>query len=1168
MAEKLTPQQEQAIHNRGGRLLVSAAAGSGKTKVLVDRLLLYVTESQGKVNIDDFLMITYTKAAAAELRGKIAAKLNERMAEDPGNKHLQRQIQRLYLTKISTVHSFCGDILREYAYRLDIPGDFRVADETECQLLQLQVMDKLLEKAYLAGDPAFYAFLDSQEFGRDDRNIPQLVLKVYHSARCHAEPDSWLIKCLESNNCRELKDVSQTQWGKLLILKLHHYLDLQLEAFTNCAVKAEQNGTMDKAAVLFRDTINQLTALRNLSSWDKIVSFGGVDYGRLTFAKNCTDLTLAEQMKAIRNTCKKGLEKQLAAFSDPSSTVLSDLASCFDAAKGLISLVQGFSRDYEAAKKSRRIMDFGDLEHKMLDLLMGKNRTGITSVAEEIGERFVEIMVDEYQDSNEVQDLIFSSLTDKRKNLFMVGDVKQSIYQFRLADPSIFLKKYHEYAPADSALPGEGRKILLSSNFRSAAPVIQAVNDVFTQCMYEDVGGLQYGEDELLREGIPHSVIDEPEIQLCVVDVQSDTYAEEASLTADKIAQLLDGTHYVRDKNGNRPIVSDDIVILLRSPGSVGEEFRYALEKRGIRVNFGNGGDLLETEEAQFLRAMLRVIDNPLQDIPMLSAVTSRYVGFTADDLAVMRAGSRHKLIFDSLKKSDLPKAKRFLDVLHSLRKDATLESLSDLVYKIISVTRMDSILSSFQNYETRRFNLQTFCRLVSDFESTGKKELSRFLDFLDSSEEKGITVAGEHTVSGAVTIMSIHKSKGLEFPVVFLCGLSRDFNREDARDRILCHKDLGIGLSCVDAEKRIRYPSIAKKAIAEKILEDGLSEEMRVLYVAMTRAKDRLIMTYAVKNPEKDIADLVYRMDMCHKNLLISQADCPGTWILLTALRKIESGALFALADRPADLVCSQNPWKVTVEKACCEAGEISEQEVIKSDCPDWEILRDTLSFTYPYSEASQFPSKLTVTGLKGREKDQEVSENAGKEEKSFRRWKKPSFAEDQALSGVEFGNRIHKIMQCLDLKKCHDAAAVGEEIRRLTTNGFIKTSDSIAEDAEMVWHFLNSSLGTKLRNAETVVREFKFSVLRDAGEFIPQLRGEQILLQGVVDCAIIEPDGITVIDFKTDVVTDGNLDSLVSHYSGQVKVYANVLSEIYQKPILSASLYFFRKNLNIPIE
>ena len=589
MAETLTPQQREAVENRGGRLLVSAAAGSGKTKVLVDRLMRYLMDPVHPANIDQFLMITYTKAAAAELRGKIAAKLTELVAADPENHHLQRQLQRLYLTKISTVHSFCGDVLREYAYRLDIPGDFRVADELECGEIRVKVLEKLLDEAYTSQqeNPAFRAFVDSQGLGRDDRQVPEILQQVYDSARCHLDPEAWLTECAAQLQVGEISDVAETPYGQFLLQRLHKWLSLQIGALEHCVAEITGMDGYEKPLALLADTVVQLKRLEECTTWQQIFSFPKLDFGRLTFSKKCVDEDLNNRIKAVREACKKGLEKQLLPFSDSSEQVLADLAASEAAVCGLTDLVRDFDKAYSQAKRNRRILDFGDLEHLMLDLLLGKTRSTPTAAAAEIGSRFVEVMVDEYQDSNAVQDAIYGALTDQRKNLFMVGDVKQSIYQFRLADPLIFLKKYNTFTPADDAKEGEDRKVVLSRNFRSSGGVLEAANDVFRLCMCPTVGGMYYGDDEALYEGLPHAPLGEAEASLFCIDVQQETYPEEAAFVADHIRKLLDGTHFVRQKDQLRPICPEDIVILLRSPGSAGIYFQRALDEVGIRYATG-----------------------------------------------------------------------------------------------------------------------------------------------------------------------------------------------------------------------------------------------------------------------------------------------------------------------------------------------------------------------------------------------------------------------------------------------------------------------------------------------------------------------------------------------------------------------------------------------------
>ena len=464
MAEKLTPKQHQAVYNRGGKLLVSAAAGSGKTKVLVDRILSYLTDPADPANLDDFLIITYTKAAASELRSKIAAKLTERIAQEPENTHLQKQIQRLFLAKISTVHSFCSDILREYAYKLDIAPDFRVADESECWELRDIVMADLLDQAYksIGSDPDFLSFVDSQGLGRDDRFVPEIIEKVYDSARCHLNPEAWLQQCLSDSNIQSDDDISQTLWGEYLVQDLKEYLSVQISIFQACIQELDASESMEKPAANIRSVLMQLESLHAANNWDEIVDASRIDYGRLTFPRKNADPDLTERVKAARNACKKGLDRKLQNFSDHADQIRNDLNQTNSSIRGLIALVRQFDQNFSAAKRGRRILDFSDLEQRTLDLLLGKNRSNPTAAASEIGKRFREILVDEYQDSNGVQDAIFNALTCKQHNCFLVGDVKQSIYQFRLADPGIFLEKYKTYAEAENVEPGKGRRVLLS----------------------------------------------------------------------------------------------------------------------------------------------------------------------------------------------------------------------------------------------------------------------------------------------------------------------------------------------------------------------------------------------------------------------------------------------------------------------------------------------------------------------------------------------------------------------------------------------------------------------------------------------------------------------------------------------------------------------------------
>ncbi len=1160
MAEQLTPQQYEAVHNRGGKLLVSAAAGSGKTKVLVDRLLSYLTDPVAPANMDDFLIITYTKAAAAELRGKIAAKISQAVAENPGNRHLLRQMQRLYLAKISTVHGFCADILKEQAYRLDIPGDFRVADENECIQLQMRAMEQVLENAYQTAEENadFRAFIDSQGLGRDDRQIPEIILQVYQSAKCHLNPTGWLNWCEKSWDIQDVTDAGQTLWGQYLMGDLREYLALHIETLTQCVAKAAGVAGMEKPIALLESTVTQLKALQAAASWDEILRLRNVDFGRLTFPKNCTDLDLAEQIKAVRNACKEGLGKKLRSFSDSSAQVLSDLTESAAAARGLITLVKDFDEAYSKLKGSHHVLDFSDLEHKTLDLMTGKNRSGATSIAREIGARFREVMVDEYQDSNAVQDAIFGALTGERQNCFMVGDVKQSIYQFRLADPEIFIDKYNAYLPAAEAKAGQGRKVLLTSNFRSSGGVIHGVNNVFSACMSPKVGGLDYGEDERLYEGIPHCDLKEPEVELYGIEVQEDTYAEESAFVANKIAQLLDGSHMVREGDTLRPIKPEDIVILLRSPGSVGGEFRYALECMGIPCTAGDNADLLQAEEIAIVHSLLQVISNPMQEIPLIAVMTSPLFCFAADELALIRSHDRKSNLYQLLQEQQDEKVVAFLQTLSSLRRDSKRYTLTQLLERIIFTTNIVSYCSAKADAAIRQQNLQAFCQIAANYEATGYKDLEQFLLYLEAMSQRGLSAPSENKQENAVTIMSIHKSKGLEFPVVFLCGLSREFNRESLYKQVLCHKDLGLGLNCVDKQQRVRYPTVAKHAIAAQMAEQSVSEELRVLYVAMTRARDRLIMTYAAKNLESHLRELALRKDISKPVLLTSEADCPGTWVLLSALQRTEAGAFFQLCGCYPQTSSHETVWRIALADSGDAAGYDAEEDAgpqLRQE--DLQRIKENLAFSYPYDAATRIPSKQTATQLKGRDKDQETLENSQPPviQRSFAK-PAPSHGKRQ---GINYGNTIHAILQHIRYEYCDSVQNVKNEVNRMVEAHLITQEQAMMADCEKIAAFFATEIGKKLRSGCQVLREFKFSILEDAATFYPGVEDEQVLLQGVVDCALIEEDGLTILDFKTDRVTDERLSALVDQYRPQVETYANALRRIYRMPVKQACLYFF---------
>lgn len=1154
----LTEQQSLAATNRGGNLLVSAAAGSGKTKVLVERLMLYLTDRDNPANIDDFLIITYTRAAASELRSKIADELNERIAANPENKRLRNQLQRLYLAKISTIHSFCADLLKEQAYRLDIPGDFRIAEEEEGQILRQQVLQHVLEEAYSSDemDADFQAFIDSQEMGRGDDNLAKIILNLFDSAVCHSQPSVWLNKCLQEFDVASKTDCTDTIWGRYLFDDLQKYVTLHLKAMSKCAACAQGVAESAKPIAVFENDIAWLRKLQECKTWDDVIRHKDHAFDRLTFSKKFGNATLQEQMKAIRGAFKAGVLGRLERFKQTSNELLQQLTAVLPAARGLIHLVEAFMDAYSRKKRQLRIMDYSDLEHKTYALLVHGPNYAPTALANELSHRFREIMVDEFQDSNEVQDGIFQALTCQKHNCFMVGDVKQSIYQFRLADPEIFLKKSASFSSAENAKEGEGRKVLLSMNFRSSMGVIEAVNYVCNLCMSPEVGGVAYTDEERLYAGRGDVACDEPEVSFFAIDVAEDTYQEEATFVANKILELTDGTHYITDKEGKRPITFDDIAIILRSPGSVGMEFVSALHKCGIPSYIGKGSNLLLTEEVGTLRSFLQAISNPQLDIPLVATLTSRVFAFNAADLAQIRGDNRNVSVFDSLCNSSLTKANAFVKKLNYLRQYSRIHTLSDLILEIFHICSFDSIFAADTNGLERTENLQTFCKLLSNYES-GHRTLDQLLEHVNLLEEKGIAANEGAKPNGTVEILSVHKSKGLEYPVVFLSGLSRSFNMTDATEQLLRHKHLGLGLSFVNSEKRIRFPTVAKKAIAKRILSDNLSQEMLVLYVAMTRARDRLIMTYAVSNLQKQIADTVNQMDYSNPLLLTTTATCPGDWVLYAALHRTEAGPLYQLGGYPQRREVSDRPWHIEVVDGGTISAQMNLAEATPEKMPADAALKisRSLEFSYPHQMATTIPSKLTATELKGRQLDEEVAENAKPVDKRRIRWKLPT----DNSAGIAYGTALHAVMQYIDYSACGSVEGIQSELLRLVKEEFISQEQADVVDIQSIATFFETSIG-KLARHGNVLREFKFTVLQDSSEYFEDTVGDKILLQGVIDLAILDDDGIIVVDFKTDRVSYDTLQSVAEAYFPQVRAYSKALEQIYCKTVKKSLLYFFR--------
>ena len=1154
----LTPEQQAVVDDRGGTLLVSAAAGSGKTKVLIDRVLKRVREE--RCNLDDFLMITYTNAAAAELRGKLLIQLSQQLAKQPDDRHLQKQMSRVYLAQISTVHAFCNKLLREYAHQIGLPPDFTMCDEQTVLPLRRKAMEQTLERAYenLDQTPDVAAALDMLGAGRDDGKLPDLIEKVYSGLQCYQDVDKRLEELKASLDFSCIEDAGQTVWGTYLMEEFHGYLqgcerNMRRAYELICATEA-----LSAYEPTFAEDLRLIQGLKKADAWEEIHNTAFA-FGSLKAIRKCDEPEKKEQVQKLRNRVKDGIKKYLGKFSVSSAEALEDLKVNAAALKGLLTLTEEYRKAYTGEKRRRHMLDYNDLEHETLRLLVGKDGHP-TSAAREISLRYAEIMVDEYQDTNAVQDAIFNAVSKTGRNLFFVGDVKQSIYGFRLADPTIFLGKYKDYADYTKAEQDEPRKILLSDNFRSHPAILSAANDVFRLTMTERVGGLYYGDGEALRAKRTMPELPTPAVELHCIDtgeIVSETPVDrkdiEAEFVAERIAEMLHQKELIPEGEGLRPIQPEDIVILLRSMSGKAPAYLRALERHGI-AGVCAEDNLFDAEEIVILTSLLQIIDNPHQDIPLLSVLLSPIFRFSTQTLAFLRAKQRKGDLYDLLKEADEGQA--FTETLSELRDAVQNLSLRELLEEIDERLFFRSIFGTMENGGQRVSHLERFFSFADSYENAGNYGLSGFLRYIEAMRQKG--TGGETAqTKGAVRLMTIHKSKGLEFPVVFLADLAKEFNLKDASDTILVDDRLGIASKVYDTKRRLTYPTIASQAIAHRKRSVSISEEMRVLYVAMTRAQYRMVMTCCSSRLEGKLKSFARDLTTDVDESLIEGASSLADWILMTALTRTEAGELFAVAGSCDISHVSEYPWRIAYHEGIAYVTGKGEREA-EQKREERELL-PYLVQSYPHEAATAAPAKLTATQLKGRALDEEIAEETTPclPELHF---PKPCFEPGQkGLTPAQRGTAIHLAMQFIRYDACTDLAGVEAELRRLLSRQFLTPQQAEAVDPRKILSFFRSDIGKRVLEAKDVVREFKFSLMEDAVILDPKLHGEEVLLQGVTDCCIVEENGLTILDFKSDRVSRGGEALRAEHYRGQLDAYSRALSRIFGLPVKERILYFF---------
>lgn len=1160
---KLTEEQYQAVHNTGGHLLVSAAAGSGKTKVLIDRLMTQLTDSVSPADIRDFLIITFTQAAASELRGKIENRMQELLAEDPENRRLTSQLELLPLAQISTIHAFCSSLLRDYSTYLKLPQDFSIANDTELRRIREKVFEDTLNTYQPKNEKLYTVFCD---YATDGKGYGKLYSEIEALEQvCIGRPDrdAWL-DSLQAGTFNDCDDYATTAKGSVLFQECRSILLDFKAALQNTVTEidaiADPSG---KYTAVLQENISEICTYLNCRSWDELSAKGSLKLTALFRGKTNLDLEQKENIKKLRSWFKDRFNASMEPLAASSLECVKEEAETSAYISFLIDLYREFAYRFREEKLRLHLLDFNDLEHETLRLLYGRNYPEPSSTARRISRRYREIMIDEYQDTSLTQEAILQALTTPgtTSTLFAVGDIKQSIYRFRLAAPEIFLEKYNSWKPATHAKRSEPRKICLNRNFRSDSEIIHAVNAVCSRCMSPEVGGLYYTDTESLISGTDNSSPFSSPVELHLID--GDLNAE-ANFTAKRVFELLNEEFVV---NGERKhLAPGDIAILLRSPKNAAEVFSDALERVGIPTYSDSGSDIFKSEELTFLASMLEIIDNPRRDIPLTGVLSSRFYRVSLNTLLSIRS-RKDNCLYDAVLHQNTESFSRFVSLREQLSATAYRDGVSAMFEELLSETHAIPVFRKLSGGTRRIKNIFALRSIVYEHEATGGN-LSTLISLLRCHQKWGRNEA-EIDRPNAVRITSVHKSKGLEYPVVILPCLSKGFNQEDLRNKFLFHGTLGAACDVIDSSRGVVHPGAAKKALGKILGREALSEEMRILYVALTRAKHKLIFSYCDKNIDSAVTALTQKGAFCGINTA-RYATCPGDWVLLEALQRPEAaflrGECSSAQDYPSD---RWNILRHSTQDAIANPDSLLRFDAgagsLTDAAPDLNALAASFNFRYPFEAAINLPARITATEF-SHELRASPEGSSNKQERAFSFGRKVIRSGAASLSAAEIGTALHTAMQFVHFPVCRNAEGVQAEIQRLIEEEYLTSQQADTISADVIADFFQSETGRRILSADKLLREFHFSILANSGEYYPGTN-EPIMVQGIADCCIFEGSTFSVIDFKTDRVSPNQAAAYSKRYHAQLDTYARALSTIFELPCKDKLLYFMSAGVCIKV-
>lgn len=1234
---KWTKEQLEAINTRNSNLLVAAAAGSGKTAVLVERIIKIVTNTENPVDIDKLLVVTFTSAAAAEMRERIAAAITKELEKNPNSKVLQKQLTLLSRANITTMHSFCLDVIKNNFHTIDLDPAFRIGDETEGTLLKSEIIDELFEDLYEKDDKEFFDLVEAYSGSRDDEKLKDIILSLYRFSMSGPWPEKWLKEKAEEFNINSLDELNKTVWVKVL----KDDISMEVDSFINMYHKAidviQEIEGIESYLDVFNDELSSLINLREGLDEGLEEIYEGlskISFGRLKSIRknNVSDPDSQDLVKGIRDQVKKKIVKlKDDVFAMTPEESLDGIRGAYPFMKKLSEITLEFYKRFSDRKKEKNMLDFNDLEHFCLKILISEDENGEivpSKVAEKFREFFDEVLVDEYQDSNNVQEAIINLVSRKdteNPNVFMVGDVKQSIYRFRQAKPELFLEKYNTYSKEEGK---PNRVIQLYKNFRSREEVINGVNFIFKEVMSNSVGELEYTEDEALNLGANFKELDEEgcykggKVELHILDKNDlkvdedleddediDSINLEARVVAKRIVTLMSQANEknfrVLDKETGeyRPLKYKDIVILLRATKNWSEIFLDELGLEGIPVYADTGSGYFESIEIRTIMSLLKIIDNPLQDVPMIAVLRSPFMGFTSEELGDIRIVNKDKYFYEniiSITKGETNvsdklknKCERVVSSINKWRDKSVYMPIDEFIWYLYMDTAYYGYVGAMPNGVLRQANLKILFQRARQYEKTSFKGLFNFINFINklrkSSGDMGSAkILGEN--EDVVRIMSIHKSKGLEFPVVFLAGAGKQFNLMDLNNQILYHDDLGFGPDYVNLNKRISYSTLPKEAIKKKIRLETLSEEMRILYVAFTRAKEKLIITGSVRDIDKTVEKWAQSASIEKEKISPSEVLKGKSYLdwIGMALCQHKDGEVLRNRIGVNNNIAKEDlsTWNINlwdrndliVEKNLEAVDEILDNEELfinsKVETVDKEIER-RLGYKYKFKESTTLKSNFSVSDLKKANYNEEEDYNG---ESLFKEdiVIKPRFLqEEKGLSGAERGTAVHFVMQKIDYDRVNSLNEIKEQLEEMVQNELLTSEEFKAVNPFKIFNFFKSDLGKRIlkvyNDGGMVRRELPFYTNISAKEVNKDLDdssvNEEVRLQGVIDLFFEENGEIILVDYKTDYVVDNIEEEMKKKYKIQLDYYEDALRKITNKKVASRYLYLFYPEIEMKI-